>query len=139
MNIKDIDIEYNSLIRFKQDGEDKILQFLDSKDAYNFNFYLKGNTLHTTVYDENQYKYRKFMPEPKKINYAKSVISPMPGSIVNVNVEVGQTVAEGQDLITIEAMKMQNIIKSQVDGKIKKILTQPGQSVAVDQLLIEFE
>jgi biotin carboxyl carrier protein len=106
INVKDIDLEYNSLLRCKVDGKDKILQFINSKDSYNFNFYLKGNTLHTTIYDENQYKYRQFMPEPKKINFAKSVISPMPGSIVSVNVEAGQTVAEGQDLITIEAMKM---------------------------------
>jgi propionyl-CoA carboxylase alpha chain len=63
----------------------------------------------------------------------------MPGAIVNVSVEAGQAVADGQELITIEAMKMQNIIKSQTDGKIKKVLVKPGESVAVDQLLIEFE
>jgi propionyl-CoA carboxylase alpha chain len=52
------------------------------------------------------------MAPPKKIDYAKSVLSPMPGAIVSVAVEPGQTVADGQELIVIEAMKMQNIIKS---------------------------
>jgi propionyl-CoA carboxylase alpha chain len=79
------------------------------------------------------------MAPPKKIDMAKSVLSPMPGAIVSVSVEVGQTVVEGQELLVIEAMKMQNIIKSQVEGKVKKINIKPGVSVAVDQLLIEFE
>jgi propionyl-CoA carboxylase alpha chain len=79
------------------------------------------------------------MAPPKKINYAKSVISPMPGAIVTVSVEKGQAVTDGQELLVIEAMKMQNIIKAQVDGKIKKVNVKAGESVAVDQLLIEFE
>ena len=63
----------------------------------------------------------------------------MPGSIVSVSVEVGQIVSEGQELFVIEAMKMQNIIKSQVEGKVKKVNVVAGVSVSVDQLLIEFE
>jgi propionyl-CoA carboxylase alpha chain len=62
----------------------------------------------------------------------------MPGSIVSVSVEVGQTVTEGQELLIVEAMKMQNLIKCEIEGKIKKINVKPGQSVAVDELLIEF-
>jgi propionyl-CoA carboxylase alpha chain len=46
------------------------------------------------------------MAPPKIIDHAKNVISPMPGSIVSVSVEEGQTVIEGQELIVIEAMKM---------------------------------
>lgn len=79
------------------------------------------------------------MAPPKKIDFAKSVLSPMPGSIVHVSVEVGQHVTEGQELLVVEAMKMQNLLKSQVEGKVKKVLCKAGESVAVDQLLIEFE
>ena len=79
------------------------------------------------------------MAPPKKVDYAKSVLSPMPGAIVSVSVEPGQIVSEGQELFVIEAMKMQNIIKSQVEGKIKKVNVKAGVSVSVDQLLIEFE
>lgn len=78
------------------------------------------------------------MARPKKIDFGKSIISPMPGSIVSVSVEVGQTVTEGQELLIVEAMKMQNLIKCEIEGKIKKINVKPGQSVAVDELLIEF-
>lgn len=79
------------------------------------------------------------MAPPKKIDHAKSVLSPMPGAIVSLAVEVGQIVSEGQELFTIEAMKMQNLIKSHVEGKIKKIHVKAGVSVSVDQLLIEYE
>ena len=79
------------------------------------------------------------MAPPKKIDFAKSILSPMPGSIVSVSVEAGQTVADGQELLVIEAMKMQNIIKSQAEGKIKKVNVKAGESVTVDQLLIELE
>jgi propionyl-CoA carboxylase alpha chain len=46
------------------------------------------------------------MAPPKKVNYAKSVLSPMPGAIISVSVEQGQTVQDGQEILIIEAMKM---------------------------------
>ena len=61
------------------------------------------------------------MAPPKKIDLGRSIISPMPGSIVSVSVEPGQKVTEGQELIVIEAMKMQNIIKSEREGTIKSV------------------
>lgn len=89
VNISDIDLEYGALLRFKQDGKDRILQFVDCKDDLDFNFYFKGNTIKSSVYTPAQFKLKKYMAPPKKINYAKSVLSPMPGAIVNVSVEKG--------------------------------------------------
>ena len=100
---------------------------------------MKGSQVECQVFNPTQYKLKQYMAPPKKIDYAKSVLSPMPGAIVSISVEPGQNVVEGQELLVIEAMKMQNIIKSQVEGKIKKINIKAGVSVAVDQLLIEFE
>lgn len=79
------------------------------------------------------------MAVPVKVDHSKSVLSPMPGAVVQVMVEVGQTVVDGQDLCVIEAMKMQNLLKSERDGVIKAINVKSGDSVAVDELLIEFE
>lgn len=126
-------------MRFNLNGNKSLIQFLEAKDNLNFGFYYKGNTLNIAVYDERQFGLKKFMAPPKKIDHAKSILSPMPGSIVSVSVEEGQAVAEGQELLIVEAMKMQNIIKSEVEGKIKKINVKPGQSVAVDELLIELQ
>lgn len=139
LKTNDFNLDYGTLLRFNLNGEDKLIQFVDVKEELHYNFYYKGNSVETLVYDQSQFKYKKFMAPPKKIDYAKSIISPMPGAIVSVAVEVGQQVTDGQELLIIEAMKMQNIIKAQIDGKIKKINVKPGESVAVDQLLIEFE
>ena len=74
-----------------------------------------------------------------KIDTTKSILSPMPGAVVSVAVQPGDTVVDGQELCIIEAMKMQNILKSERDGKIKSVNVKAGDSVAVDELLIEFE
>jgi len=58
------------------------------------------------IYDETQYKYKHHMAAPIKVDHSRSILSPMPGAIVSVNVEVGQTVVDGQDLCIVEAMKM---------------------------------
>lgn len=79
------------------------------------------------------------MATPIKFDYSRSILSPMPGEIIEMKVEVGQTVVDGQDLCVIEAMKMQNILKSERDGVIKSVKVVAGDSVSVDQLLIEFE
>lgn len=131
--------EYGSLLRFKVNGQDRLIQYEETKEEVNYHFAVKGSQVEATVLDEAQYRLKKYMAPPKKVDHAKSVLSPMPGAIVSIAVEVGQAVAEGQELFTIEAMKMQNLIKSQVEGKIKKIHVKPGVSVSVDQLLIEYE
>jgi len=79
------------------------------------------------------------MAPPTKIDHSKSVLSPMPGAIVSVSVQAGDKVVDGQDLCIVEAMKMQNILKSEREGIIKSVNVKAGDSVTVDQLLIEFE
>ena len=79
------------------------------------------------------------MAPPVKVDHTRSVLSPMPGSIVSVAVKPGQTVVDGQELCIVEAMKMQNILKSERDGVIKSVNVIGGDTVTVDQLLIEFE
>lgn len=69
----------------------------------------------------------------------KEVLSPMPGLVVSVFVEVGQTVIEGENLLSLEAMKMENIIKSPGVGRVRSIHISPSQAVDKNQILIEFE
>lgn len=69
----------------------------------------------------------------------KELLSPMPGLVVEVFAQVGQEVAEGDKLLSLEAMKMENILKSSSDGIIKSIQVSGGDSVVKGQLLIEFE
>ncbi|PWH82684.1 acetyl-CoA carboxylase biotin carboxyl carrier protein subunit [Algibacter marinivivus] len=72
----------------------------------------------------------------KQIN---SILAPMPGLILEINVEVGQEVNENDNLLILEAMKMENIITSPRDGIIKSISIKKGDAVEKNQLLIEFQ
>ena len=63
----------------------------------------------------------------------------MPGLIVKVDVEVGDEVQEGQALCSVEAMKMENILRAERKALIKKINAAPGASLAVDDVIMEFE
>ena len=135
----DMDLIQHSLLKMKIDGADNTLQFINVKDEIEYGFYYKGNTLPIEVHDPLQQQYKGYMAPPKKIDFAKSVLSPMPGAIVSVSTQVGDTVQDGQEIMVIEAMKMQNVIKSEVDGKVKAVHVKAGDSVAVDALLMEFE
>lgn len=65
--------------------------------------------------------------------------SPLPGSIVKVFVQAGQEVKKGDTLLTMESMKMENIIAAEVSGKVKAVLVQPGQNVMQDAPMVEIE
>jgi len=67
------------------------------------------------------------------------LLSPMPGLLASILVTKGQKVQEGESLAVIEAMKMENIIKAEKDVIIKDIFCKEGDSLEVDQSVIEFE
>lgn len=79
------------------------------------------------------------MPEKAPPDLSKFLISPMPGLLREVSVAEGQEVKAGEKLVVIEAMKMENILKADNDVKVKKIVAQPGASLTVDEVIIEFE
>jgi propionyl-CoA carboxylase alpha chain len=62
----------------------------------------------------------------------------MPGLVKAINVTEGQDVKAGDALAIVEAMKMENILKAERDGKVKKVSAKPGDSLAVDAVIIEF-
>ena len=63
----------------------------------------------------------------------------MPGLLTKLMVQLGQEVKAGEDLAVIEAMKMENVLRADHDAKVAKIMATPGDSLAVDQAIIEFE
>ena len=104
--MSDFDFNHNSLIRMNVGGQENVVQYVGQQHDLKFDFYFRGGNVNTMCYDETQYKYKKHMAPPVKMDFSKAVLSPMPGAIVAVNVEVGQTVVDGQDLAIVEAMKM---------------------------------
>jgi pyruvate carboxylase subunit B len=67
------------------------------------------------------------------------LVAPMPGLIVRVNADVGDTVQAGQGLVVMEAMKMENELRAQAGGRVKSVLVSPGTVVEKGALLIELE
>ncbi|MCP3663805.1 MAG: acetyl/propionyl/methylcrotonyl-CoA carboxylase subunit alpha [Gammaproteobacteria bacterium] len=139
IKMTDMSLTQLSLLKMKIDGTDKTCQFVDVKDETDYIFNYCGNTLPIKVHDASQQKYKKFMAPPKVIDYSKTIISPMPGAIISVSVEKGDSVQPGQEVMVIEAMKMQNVLKSEIEGVVKAVQVKPNDSVGVDEILIEFE
>ena len=79
------------------------------------------------------------MPEKAPPDTSRFLLCPMPGLIVGIAVSEGDEVQEGQALATVEAMKMENILKAERRGVVKKITAVAGASLRVDDVIMEFE
>jgi propionyl-CoA carboxylase alpha chain len=78
------------------------------------------------------------IPDKAPADLSKFLLSPMPGLLAELNVETGQEVKAGQMLAVIEAMKMENVLRAEADGVVNAVLAQAGDSLAVDQPILEF-
>ncbi|MBN9031779.1 MAG: acetyl/propionyl/methylcrotonyl-CoA carboxylase subunit alpha [Rhizobiales bacterium] len=81
----------------------------------------------------------RLMPVKLPPDTSRMLLCPMPGVITSIAVSVGEQVEAGQALATVEAMKMENILRAEKRAVVKRIAAEPGQSLAVDELIIEFE
>jgi propionyl-CoA carboxylase alpha chain len=79
------------------------------------------------------------MPEKKTPDTSRLLLSPMPGLLSSIVVEQGQEVKAGEPLAIVEAMKMENVLRAERDGRVARIRANPGDSLAVDQVILEFE
>ncbi len=98
----------------------------------------RGVEVKAFVYTEREAAYARLMPVKMLSASEKSVRCPMPGLVVSVAVAGGQEVKAGETLAVVEAMKMENILRAERDGTIKNIRVKPGDSVAVDAVIMEF-
>jgi propionyl-CoA carboxylase alpha chain len=79
------------------------------------------------------------MPYKAPPDLSRFLLSPMPGLLVDVAVHPGQKVQAGEKLAVIEAMKMENVLLAAQDGVVSKLVAGKGESLAVDQVILEFE
>ncbi len=110
-----------------------------SKISGGFRIRNRGADMKVHVRTPRQAELAKRMPEKLPPDTSKMLLCPMPGLIVKVDVEVGQEVQEGQALCTVEAMKMENILRAEKKGVVSKINAGAGDSLAVDDVIMEFE
>ena len=99
----------------------------------------RGADLKVHVRTPRQAELAALMPEKLPPDTSKLLLCPMPGLVVSIAVEVGDEVQDGQALCTVEAMKMENVLRAEKKAKVTKINAGPGDSLAVDEVIMEFE
>jgi propionyl-CoA carboxylase alpha chain len=104
-----------------------------------FRLRLRGADLKVRVHSPRQAELARLMPEKAPPDTSRYLLCPMPGLVVSVAVEPGDEVQEGQALCTVEAMKMENILRAEKKAVIKAVNAKAGQSMAVDDVILEFE
>ncbi|CEG38943.1 propionyl-carboxylase alpha mitochondrial [Plasmopara halstedii] len=91
------------------------------------------------VRNELEVAYGQYMQPKPEVDTSNLLLCPMPGMLISVAVEVGQHVELGQELAIVEAMKMQNVLRSEKRGVIKKIARAAGDTLKVDEIILEYE
>lgn len=106
--------------------------------ANGLNLSFRGIQAPTYVYTQRESELAALMPVKVAADMSKYLLCPMPGLVKAIHVDEGQDVKAGDSLAVVEAMKMENILKAERDGKVKKVAAKAGDSLAVDAVIIEF-
>jgi propionyl-CoA carboxylase alpha chain len=127
----------DSLAQLLVDGAPLVLKV--GKIPGGFRLRTRGADLKVHVRSPRQAELARLMPDKLPPDTSKMLLCPMPGLIVRIDVEIGQEVQAGQTLCTVEAMKMENILRAERRGIVAHITCAPGDSLAVDEVIMEFE
>ncbi len=99
----------------------------------------KGIDLKAHVRTPRVAQLARLMPEKLPPDTSKMLLCPMPGVVTAIHVKEGDTVEDGQPLAVVEAMKMENVLRAERRGTVKKVAVEAGSSLAVDEMILEFE
>jgi propionyl-CoA carboxylase alpha chain len=125
------------LAKLVVDGSPLVMKV--AKISGGFRLRLRGADLKCHVRTPRQAELAKLMLEKTPPDTSKFLLCPMPGLVTNVMVAAGDEVQEGQALATVEAMKMENILKAERKGVVKAVRASAGASLKVDEVILEFE
>lgn len=110
-----------------------------NKEEKTMTIRVNGNDYDISIKDKYDLLLQQLGINTKSSAAVQSIKAPMPGLIINISVETGSEVKKGDSLLILEAMKMENVIKSPRDGKIKKVNVAIKQPVEKNQVILEFE
>lgn len=117
----------------------KYLVEITEKNQNKYTVMINGVSYSFTVESPISYQRKKYLDKQQKESKTEFISAPMPGKIVELLVEENTEIKEGEPILILEAMKMQNEISSHVTGKVKKILVKPNDSVAKNEIIVEIE
>jgi propionyl-CoA carboxylase alpha chain len=120
----------------RYDGRDVAVQIRPVLNGFELSH--GGVATRACVYSEGEAEIARLMPAKTLADGGKIVRSPMPGLVVSIAVHIGQEVKAGETLAVIEAMKMENVLRAERDGIIESVKAKPGDSLAVDDVILEF-
>ena len=98
----------------------------------------RGVQARAFVYTEREAAAARLMPVKVSVDTGKKLRCPMPGLVVSIGVKAGQQVRAGETLAVVEAMKMENVLRAERDATVSRVLAKPGDSLAVDAVILEF-
>ena len=125
-----------SVFRGNLDGRDFTVAVKPAAEGFVIRH--RATTLRVLVLSPRSAELHQKLPPKKAADTSKMVLSPMPGLVVSVDVTEGQSVRTGEVVAVLEAMKMQNILRAERDGVVKAVSVKSGDSVAADEVLVEF-
>jgi propionyl-CoA carboxylase alpha chain len=114
-------------------------RFKVERAGLGYRLYHLGSEISVTVYRKEVAELVKLMPKRKAVDMSKYVVSPMPGLLRSLAREPGEKVEAGDEIAVVEAMKMENIIRSTTPGVIARFHAQAGEVMRVGQIIAEFE
>jgi propionyl-CoA carboxylase alpha chain len=117
-------------------GKELFVQVRPISNGYDLSY--GGVRAKAYVYTAREAELAALMPEKKAADTSKKLLCPMPGLVVSIAVTEGQEVKAGEPLAVVEAMKMQNVLKADRDVTVSKLRAKPGDSLAVDAVIMEF-
>jgi propionyl-CoA carboxylase alpha chain len=124
---------------FKGTINDEAVCFQVERQGLWYQLYHRGARTDAMITTPGTAELHGYMLEKEAPDLSKFLLSPMPGLLVKVSVVEGQEVKAGEELAVIEAMKMENVLRATQDAVVAKICAQSGDSLMVDQTIIEFE
>jgi len=125
---------YRRRLKLNIDGE---THYFRMRYAHNIWAAYRGVTRNFGIYSLLEWDLLRHMPEPKRITVRDNVIRcPLPGMVVAILVKKGDRIYRGQDLVSIESMKMESFVASSNNGRVEKIHVSPGRTVETGDILI---
>jgi propionyl-CoA carboxylase alpha chain len=118
------------------DGEQVSIQVRSIPNGFALSY--RGIETPAYIFTEREAAYARLMPVKQTADSGKQVKCPMPGLVVSIAVKEGQEVKAGETVAVVEAMKMENVLRAEIDGTVKKVNAKPGDSLAVDAVILEF-
>jgi len=124
---------------FHADVNGKQVTFQVDTDGPAYNLFHRGAEVRALVLTERAAELNRFMLKKEPPDLSKFLLSPMPGLLVKLVVNEGDEVKAGEELAVVEAMKMENSLRADEDVVISKVMAEQGDSLVVDQPILEFE